>query len=361
MKIAFRVDASLKMGSGHLMRCLTLAEECRQKGAEVLFISRALPGHLIDVLKTKRFDVETLPTPAKSYTPEKMDLRHAEWLEVSWSTDLGETQRALEKANIVFDWLVVDHYALDERWETPLRANVKKIFVIDDLADRMHDADALLDQNFHSQAEDRYRAKVPAHCKLYLGPRYALLRNEFHEARQKAPVRSNDKAHVLIFFGGSDPDNATAKAVEAYQRVARPHLSASVVLGATNPHQNQIVALTEKIPSAKSFTNVSNMAAFMAQADIALGAAGTSTWERCCMGLPSLTMNIAFNQDVIAKEAEQAGVLIHLGPASVVTSERLSRSLSELLENEELRQKMSDRSKTLVDGLGTRRVAEALK
>jgi len=154
MRIAFRTDASSQIGTGHAMRCLTLADALREQDAECQFVCREHEGHLMGYIRSRGHDTHALPRTRPSSSFES-DLAHASWLGVDWQTDAAQTRQAL--GNAALDWLIVDHYALDRPWESALRSSCKRIMVIDDLADRQHDCDLLLDQNYGSSAE-RYRA-----------------------------------------------------------------------------------------------------------------------------------------------------------------------------------------------------------
>ena len=190
MNIAFRVDASTQIGTGHFMRCLTLADALKQHGAKIRFASRHMPEYLRDMLVVKGHEFMLLDSSPSDAISD--GLSHANWLGTSQHADAQDTVQAL--SGQTWDWLIVDHYALDARWESALRQTAKNIFVIDDIADRQHDCDVLLDQNLYADMDSRYTGKVPAHCQLLLGPRYALLRDEFRQLREqtsRAPDLSN--------------------------------------------------------------------------------------------------------------------------------------------------------------------------
>jgi len=205
LKILIRTDSSVQIGTGHVMRCLTLADELRERGAEIVFVCRDFAGNLC------------------GYT--EGNLKHAAWLGADWQTDARQVEEIIKDFNTHPDWLVVDHYALDERWERYLRSYVKKIMVIDDLADRPHDCDLLLDQNFYENLESRYDGLAPSGCKKLLGPKYALLRPEFREERKNLRKRDGYVKRIMIFFGGSDPTNETTKALEAVRMLNRPDIA----------------------------------------------------------------------------------------------------------------------------------------
>ena len=204
MNIFFRVDASLQIGTGHFMRCLTLANslkesnELKGKGSTTTFICRHITDSLRQLISENGHALALLPKHEVIAISESNSLAYAKWLGASQAEDAQASMLAIGVSNC--DWLVVDHYALDKHWEATLRAKAKSILVIDDIADRQHDCDVLLDQNFYVDMQSRYVDKVPKHCQLLLGPRYALLRPEFLTARQQAKVRSGAVKRILVFF-----------------------------------------------------------------------------------------------------------------------------------------------------------------
>ena len=198
MNIAFRVDASGQIGTGHFMRCLTLAENLHFKGVVIRFVSRHLPEYLREMLFEKGYELILLNGAFSDSI--KDDLPHSHWLECSQQRDAQDSAQAL--SDRTWDWLIVDHYALDTRWESVMRQGVKKILVIDDIADRQHDCELLLDQNFYTDMHARYTGKVPAQCKLLIGPRYALLREEFRLLRQQLKPRTGPVKRIHVFFWG---------------------------------------------------------------------------------------------------------------------------------------------------------------
>ena len=206
--IVFRTDASQQIGSGHVMRCLTLAEALREAGGTIAFITRNHLGNLNDYIKSKEFNIHSLPDRNESNLSESLS-GYEKWLGVQQSQDAKDTIQVLSEIDP--DWLIVDHYALDNNWEGELRPYTKKIMVIDDLANRCHDCDVLLDQNyFHNQ--DRYSQLLSPSTIQLLGPQYALLRKCFAEKRKSFIHNSNEINRVFIFFGGTDPDNLTTMA-----------------------------------------------------------------------------------------------------------------------------------------------------
>lgn len=348
--VAFRVDASSKIGAGHLMRCLTLADTLKQRETNCRFVSRHMPEHLRDMLVAKGHEIKLYnSSPNREISG---GLSHAHWLGVTQAQDATDTINAL--SDQTWDWLVVDHYALDASWESMLRQTARKILVIDDIADRHHDCDVLLDQNLYADMNTRYVGKVPVHCQLLLGPRYTLLRDEFRQLREQVNIRTEQVKRALVFFGGVDADNYTARAIDALVGKDSHDWHVDVVIGAQHPHREQIEAACAE----KRFVchvQTSRMAELMVVADLAIGAGGTATWERCCLGLPALTICVADNQRKQIADAASEGLLYapdlegELIPA-------IRRHVSALMENGYLRQAISRNGMRAVDGRGVLRV-----
>lgn len=292
-KIVFRTDASLLVGAGHVMRCLTLARALRHKGYDCLFICREHAGNLNELINREGFAVHGLPLGCE----QDNNLIHASWLGASQAEDTRACQALI--AAWQPDWLVVDHYALDHRWESAVTPAGCRLLVIDDLADRRHACDLLLDQNLGRDAED-YRALLPAHCELLIGPSHALLRPEFAAMREASLIRRQQAGlqEVLIALGGVDQQNHTGAVLEALKRCELPAgTRLTVVMGATAPHLQAVMATASQCPwPVEVLSGISNMAERMAGADLAIGAGGGSSWERCCLGLPTLLIALAENQ-----------------------------------------------------------------
>lgn len=329
-RIAFRTDSSFTLGTGHLFRCLTLADALRQRGASVFFICVELPGSLIKLIENKGYVVEHLPSQMAGDKGISSSL-HPHWSGIDWKIDVKNTLEVLAGMPKLA-WLVVDHYALDKRWEGQIRPFTGKIMVIDDLADRPHDCDLLLDQTFHEDPRPRYAGLVPDHCRCILGPRYALLRPEFIQARKLLRDRDGKVRRILVFFGGSDSTNETEKGLEALRMLDRPDIAADVVVGAANPHQERIRRLCSERGNTTFHHQVDNMAERISKADLAIGAPGTSTWERCYLGLPAVTLVIAENQIPIASQVSKAGAIMNLGWNSEVSAKVLADSINRVLD-----------------------------
>lgn len=338
------------------MRCLTLANALREHGAKCHFICREHTGHLIEHIEAQGFKVSRL-----TYVPQ-MEIKnfaftddialpyHSHWLGASWQTDADICRPILE--DNAPDWLIVDHYALDARWEAAVCRTDTRLLVIDDLADREHLADVLLDQNLGREAKE-YTALVPTRCHCLIGPEFALLRPEFIQWRDVSLARRRQSMkleQLLISLGGVDKDNVTGQVLEALKQWDLPDgCEISVIMGATAPWLNEVKVQANALPGpTEVVVNVSDMARRMSEADLAIGAAGSTSWERCCLGLPTLMLVLADNQREIAEALSRAGAAVFL---DCVNTRDFSRNVNALLEMGGLRQ-MSEAAASLTTGQG---------
>lgn len=355
LKVVFRTDAGSQIGTGHFMRCLTLADALQQRGSQIRFISRNLPVYLRDMLAAK--NLEYIALGGDTTISSIDELAHAHWLGTSQAQDAQATIQALSGQS--WDWLVVDHYALDKRWESALRGITLKIMVIDDIADRQHDCDVLLDQNFYVDMQTRYAAKVPAHCQLLLGPRFAMLREEFRKLRERVKIRTGQIKRILIFFGGVDVDNYTGLAIKAVGELKIKGLHVDVVIGAQHPCLEVIKVVCEQ-HGFDCYVQTNKIAELMADADLAIGAAGAASWERCCMGLPCIAGAVAWNQVQAAQDLASIGVVKYVGAAHEITFEKLKQEIEPVLQQNWLNN-ASAFCLDLVDAEGVWRVIEMME
>lgn len=356
MKVVFRVDSSTRMGIGHLMRCLTLAKALRERAIQTQFICRELAGNLIALLQQNAIPVTVLPTPSGNDTTSNED--YAAWLGVTQETDAKQTIKVLNCDKP--DWLIVDHYGLDIEWEQYLRPHIVKLMVIDDLANRHHDCDLLLDQNYSPDVEKRYAGLVPESCELYIGPRYALLRAEYAAYRKTIRDRTGLAERVLIFFGGTDSKNMTGLTLEALTHPNLTHLNVDVVIGANNPHMKAIEQQVLLRPLTKLHGHRPHLADLMTQADLAFGAGGATTWERMCLGLPTVVISLAENQRPASEALAEAKLVQYAGHFSNITLTQLTQELQQLSHNAERLADLSTQNLLQVDGLGALRMVEVI-
>jgi UDP-2,4-diacetamido-2,4,6-trideoxy-beta-L-altropyranose hydrolase len=376
MQIAFRTDASLQMGSGHVMRCLALADALRSQGAKCHFICRAHHGHLIAIIRQRGYVVSNLAAPlqnphavTKNSLTSPQDLQpyqlhqpgYAAWLGSAWQTDAHETAAVL--ASLQTDWLVVDHYALDQRWEVALAAHCRKLLVIDDLADRPHHCNLLLDQNLGREPQD-YTALVPTHCQVLTGPQYALLRPEFAALRPYSLRRRQVQPslrQLLITMGGVDQSNATLQVLQALKTCSLPaECCIAVVMGLTAPWVQSVREMSVQMPwPTEVVVNANDMAQRMADSDLAIGAAGGTSWERCCLGLPSLMVVLAQNQQSGARALDAAHAARLLGYTSDIDAQ-LPLAVRELGDYE-YRMSISRDASAITDGQGVEKILKTME
>ena len=353
----------MSIGSGHVMRCRTLARELQRRGAAVSFLCRRQTGDLISLLE-QEFPVLALPeqplAPCEGLEGREL---YGGWLGCSQATDAAQCLQALAQAGITSaSWLVADHYGLDARWEAQLLAGLAdsdatpRLLVIDDLADRPHQADLLLDQNFFGEATDqRYQGLVPPQCRQLLGPHYALLGPEYTQLHPLVPPRT-ELRRVLVFFGGVDPANLTGRALEALMDPALAHLAVDVVLGRQSPHRKAVEELMARRPHTTLHGPLPSLAGLIARADLAIGAGGATTWERACLGLSSLVVAIAANQLPLAQALDQASHLQLLGDGASVSVEKIrSAMLARIAQPAH-----GGAGSVLTDGAGSTRVADLI-
>lgn len=361
----FRTDASIQIGTGHVMRCLTLADELTRQGDQCQFICREHEGHLGELITSKGYKLHLLPSVTSSEYPlsdiagKAHAYTHKEWLGVPWQVDAAQTLKVLEA--LAVDWLVVDHYALDKCWEQQVKNTVGKLMVIDDLADRAHQANLLLDQNvLNTEQEKHYKALVNAECKLLLGPRYSLLGEEYGCLARALPERDGQVARVMIFVGGSDPHHLTERYLEAISAAEFDVLAVDVVIGKNHPAPETVAKMVSLRQGTRLYSGLPSLAALMVRADLMLGAGGTTNWERMCLGLNSIVVSVAANQDAINEELAAQELIRFVGQAQDVDMERIRSTLGRVLENRQYNRDQSRAMREVTDGSGTAQVARIL-
>ena len=351
MTIAFRVDASEEIGSGHVMRCLSLAAEMSRLGLQVAFICKLHRGNLISHIQGLGYQVARLPVDGG----DDGVLPHSSWLGSTQETDAALTEKAL--IGLQIDMIIVDHYGIDQTWHRFLRGSCKKLMVIDDVVDRGLDCDILLNQNY-GRGISEYNSLLKGEPSPLMGPKYALLRPEFHEFRTKSLIRRRQVTKVtriLISFGGVDRENKTLQILEALAGIDLKAITAvDVVLGAAAINADSVEAFLQKFPvQARLLRNVANMAELMYQADLCIGAPGSSSWERCCLGLPSIQLVQARNQLEVARALSSSGLALTLSDINV-----LEKAIEQVEKNYS---QMSAAGAAITDGKGAKRVANLLR
>lgn len=354
--VVFRVDASNQIGTGHVMRCLTLADSLRSSGAKCIFLSRAFAGNLIDFIQAEGHEVISLPLPEADQTCFVGEPVHSSWRGVSWKLDAQQSKEALTGLSI--DWLVVDHYGLWKPWETELRTICTKILVIDDLADREHDCDFLVDQNI-TASKSRYAQLVPHSCYMALGLRFALLRPEFAQRNGSVSVVS-ENPRIFLCFGGADTNAYTCRLVVILSAEKYRHLPLEVVVGANFRHSEQLNGLAKLRGDARVHQDVNNVASIMLKCSFAIGAGGVMTWERMNLGLPTILFGIADNQCELINHLLDLNMAIGNADIAKLSDSEIRVLIDVFVENVDMRTEFSEAGMKLVDGRGVERIAEKM-
>ncbi len=342
MKILIRTDASVQFGAGHVVRCLTLADSLKSNGHTVEFICKKIDGNLIELIE------------ARGYLTYEIAYSSATGRQVNWADDVSEAKKAI-LAKGVYDWIVVDHYFLDLKWEIAMKNHCKKLMVIDDLANRNHSCDLLLDQNYEDNS--RYNNLVGNKCKKLLGPKFALLNEAYAKFRAIREYPTATISRVFIYFGGSDVFNLTERSLLALCCNELNSIYVDIVVGPSYAHHDSLRLLANQRGRTTIHNHLSNLATLMAAADIAIGAGGVTNWERICVGLPSILISVAENQELISQILNQKGIVNYLGKHDSVSAEAIFRALKSEINNPNLLKKIGE-GMDLCDGLGVRRVIE---
>ncbi len=337
--IFLRVDSGVEIGFGHIMRCLALAKEIKKFDFNVYFISKENKGNIIKHVEEQGFKVF------------RLKITKFQSSKTNWKADSDATSKIIQKFKSDENLILVDNYNLSIMWEKKMKKIVKKIIVIDDLLNRNHDCDLFIDQSINRKIGNN----VPKKCKRLLGPKYALLRKEFSKRNQKIKMKQKIK-QILVSFGGGDDKNQTIKALEVIKKIEDKEIFVDVIVGKANKNKKLI---KKKCDEEKNFSfhhQITNMKQFLYKADLAIGAGGVSTWERCCMGLPSIVIIIAKNQEQGIIELAKKNCLINLGKYGKIKENDYLKIIKNL-SSKKLNQ-MSKESMKIVDGKGTTRVAK---
>ncbi|MEH2158828.1 UDP-2,4-diacetamido-2,4,6-trideoxy-beta-L-altropyranose hydrolase [Nostoc sp.] len=343
MKLFIRVDASTQIGTGHVMRCLALAQAWQYAGGQVIFVMATEAPDLTTRLNTEGMELIHLP------------------IQIGSAEDAKETAKLAREFNA--NWVVVDGYHFGAKYQEIIKESERKLLFIDDYGHaKQYHADIVLNQNIHA-CEGWYRNRQP-YTKLLLGTSYSLLRREFWHWRgwQRSLPLPPIAKKLLVTLGGADPDNVTLKVIEGLQQLEIEGLEAVVVLGGSNLHYEQLRSASQKLQfPIRLERNVTNMPDLMAWADVAVTAGGSTCWELAFMGLPSVILILADNQRAIAEQLEVMGVVVNLGWHENVSGVEIASKVGQLLISAGRREKMTRCSQELVDSQGSSQVLSHLK
>ncbi len=358
MHIFIRVDSSVEIGYGHVMRCLTLSEELKKQGAKVTFITRNHKGNLNNLIISKKFNLEVISN--KNFFYDSLSF-YDRWLTTTEDVDAKETIKKIAHNQI--DWLIVDHYSLGVTWENKIRNFVSKIMVIDDLANRKHNCDLLFDQTYNRKKSD-YINLVSKKTKLILGSKNALLRSDFSKLKHLSVKYRNEYKSInsiLISAGSVDNENLTSKVLNALKAIKwKKNPVINVVLSSAAPYLDYVKKLSKECKfQVNVLVDISNMAELMLRSDLAIGSGGTTSWERCCMGLPTILIVLADNQKKIGESLFQAGAVITLQEDYEIENS-ISQSIVELMKDKKKYIRMSHNASKICDGYGAKRTVEKI-
>lgn len=352
------MDASPEIGTGHVMRCLALANEAKQRGWECIFVLRDPEDEIVKLIASCDHRVKKFVSLADGEKIICNTTAHGDWLPVSQTHDANETVNVIH--DLKPDWIIVDHYAIDITWFLIVKKCIVKILVIDDLGDRDLICDLLLNQNLGASLE-KYDGKLPVNCRLLLGPNFALLRSEFGEWRERSLEGRLDRniENILITMGGGDTENYTLQVLkEITKSKYAKNCAFTVIIGGSYPHTNTLYEFLDSSQlKVLVLTNVKNMAEIMSKTDLCIGAAGSTSWERCCMGQPTITFSIANNQIEIAKQLSQKNVAIYSNISNLLVNFEKFFDIT----GKKLQSTLSINSRQICDGFGASRVVEELE
>jgi UDP-2,4-diacetamido-2,4,6-trideoxy-beta-L-altropyranose hydrolase len=343
--IFIRADSTAQIGAGHLMRCLALAQAWQDEGGEATFISHCESDQIKQRILDEGFDFVPIEKPY----PNPKDLSVTLKL-------LSAISYQLSTANL---WFVIDGYHFDAAYQKQIKDEGYRLLWIGDYGQADHYyADLVLNQNI-SADESLYIHREP-YTRLLLGTRYVLLRREFKKWRgwrREIPVVARK---VLVTLGGGDPDNVTLKVIKALKQVNISDLEARIIVGPANPNLQTLLQEIGDHSNLEIITNAANMPELMAWADIAVSAGGSTCWELALMGLPSMIIYFAENQQPIAERLDEIGASLSLRWNDALTFENIAEAMADLLLSQENRRKSSKKLQDLIDGSGAQRVCEKL-
>jgi UDP-2,4-diacetamido-2,4,6-trideoxy-beta-L-altropyranose hydrolase len=345
MRIIFRTDASIEMGGGHVMRCISLAQELVAEGYHVVFVCRPQAGDFISYIESKEIEVIRLEIPV-TQDPKAISIDYSSWLKVPVAADAKEFIAKISKVDVV----VTDHYSIGREWHSIVKNALRcKIITIDDLG-REHNADLVIDQTLGCDPQ-----KYAGVGRCLVGSEYALLRPCFRSLREKAQAKTayHMPARVLVSMGGMDKDNVTLLILSCLANCKK--FSITVLLGASAPNYSTVKDFCNSRKEIEHLGFVDDIASVMLENDIAVGAPGSTSWERACLGLPNVIVPVANNQAEISRQLISNNASLKVDVTDI--AEKLEESLDSLLLNWNY---YRSKNFKICDGYGTKRVIIAI-
>jgi len=355
MNIIIRADSSFAIGSGHIARCIEIAKILTGFGAIVTFVSRNLFGNFSHLIIENGFNLIELQRPSYRGFKKKRE----NWLGVPLDLDAEETKSVIK--NMKIDWIIVDNYGIDILWEIKISEVVKNIMVIDDLADRKHHCNILLDQNYVKSYDLRYKNLVPEKCKLLLGPNYALLNSIYFENKSMIKVFNRSQKKILVFFGGSDAQNLSLMAMDAVLDMSHKKIHCDVVISQSSKQYDDIIKKSDKSKCFRVHSNVPSLFELIKNADLAIGTGGVSLLERCSVGLPSIIITSADNQKESADALNEINAIKLIGHYNNIDKHDITSATQSLIFNEKELKKMSDSCKSVTKNWDRTKISTTLE
>ena len=335
--IFIRVDSSTKIGYGHFIRCMALADTLK-KNFKINFISRSLEGSLISDIQDKRFGIFRFYSNSEK---------------INEKNDAQKTISLIKKHSGQKNILIIDNYQLSKKWETYVKPFVHKLIVIDDLPNRSHNCDLLIDQNLHTKVNGLYKGLIPSNCIKLIGPKFSMIRKEFRMMRKSVKPRTFPIKKILVSFGGSDIENQTPVALNSIKKM-NGKINVDVVVGKANKCKKTLKIFCNKNKHFTYHEQIDNIADLMLSSDLSIGSSGSTTWERCSLGLPAIVSISSNDQRDIANSLSRKKCIINLGDVKKLKESSYINVITNLKKND-LRN-MSKNSMSLVDGNGTQRI-----
>ena len=331
MKIAFRVDSSAEIGIGHLIRCRSLAIHLKEVGHHVVFVSRDHKGNSNNLIKIENFKLYELKrSNSKNFNFTNI---YQKWLGISQLLDAKQTIQTLENLNI--DWIIVDHYGISKQWHKEVKKNIKKIIVIDDLASKQYACDAIINQNYNLDYKKLYKNRLHSNTQKFLGPRYSLIDPEYIKYQRKNNKKNREISNVFIYFGGEDNYKLTIKTIKALKDERLSYLKLHIVLPQKIDKKlmNYYLNLPLKNKNIFIYHQQRTLALIISKCDIAIGAGGSTLWERIYFLVPSFIISTAANQVMACKSLAKKNLINYLGDARHVDDNKISSTIFNTINN----------------------------
>tara|TARA_B100000989_G_C19533146_1_gene471613 strand:- start:11958 stop:13025 length:1068 start_codon:yes stop_codon:yes gene_type:complete len=330
MQVNFRVDSSKNIGSGHVIRCLRIANKLRDKNADCSFICKELSGNLIKLIKDQGFKVFLLPheiiksNENSSIVVDKL---------FNWKNDALQTAKILK--NLQTNTLIVDHYDIDKKWEEYQKPYCKKIMAIDDLDNRIHSVDIILDQNLFPNIQRRY-LNSNKNCKKFIGLEYAFLDPNFIKNRKLIKRQKKEVSKIFIYLGNTGSSNILRRILKVFIDNSLNKFKVEVIFTGDAEERNKIINLSKNHKFIKLLDTQPNLADIMSSADLSIGAGGLTTWERIYLGLPSAVVTVADNQKECSEYLNSLGLIWLIGHHDQVGDNKITDDIKKLLSSENL-------------------------